>query len=510
MDTNSQNSEHSRRRRAEQNERRDMLAVRYLDGDDSLELAAEVRALLPNEDFRRRLAAHSLDSAILFEFCGQLEAVLDGSDEGSIPSGSSNAPSPRHPIGKTSDPKRVARWSTRLASLGVVAALLVVGFFLVGDLLRGLGSGGRKAPVPTSLCAIKDVAGEVQVSGQPAAHFKVLGAGQSIRTIGALSSARLVFADGTIVHMAGDASVRVHVPDGQKQVFLDYGHPAASVTPQPKRKPLLLFTPTALLKVLGTEFAVSALTSSTELSVSEGVVLIEPRNGGQAIPVKDGEFSEARLAKILPPYEAVSVPSRWSADFDVGLPEGWTHGQLVDAGEDESDKAISATNAVKGARKETATDPAQKKHFEVRSNEQWANGLVRIEEDSELTYRIRMDRPQWYQVFLCVRANPVKDGVWSWNYEYQEADGVRWEDVTAGQWRDVRVPLTKFKRLEYEIPPSGVHEPFNLRGGAAPPINGLVVWILFTTQDNDRGMVVDDVAIEPASPSKAVSANHSG
>jgi hypothetical protein len=223
---------------------------------------------------------------------------------------------------------------------------------------------------------------------------------------------------------------------------------------------------------------------------------MEPRGGGKAISVRDGEFSEARLAKILPPYRAVSAPSSWSADFDDGLPSGWTRGEWVPEAQNVSAAGAVVASAEIGLEPSRPAVGEAKKTFDVRSHELWANGLVRVRADSQLTYRIKMDRPQWYQVFLCVRADPIKDNVWSWNYEYQEAN-TSWDDIELGAWREVVVPLKNFKSLDYKEPP-GHFEPFALRGGEPPPEDGLVVWILFTTQNQDRGMVIDDIAISSA------------
>jgi hypothetical protein len=258
----------------------------------------------------------------------------------------------------------------------------------------------------------------------------------------------------------------------------------------------MLHTSTAELEVVGTEFVVSAFSESTQLSVSEGVVLMKPRGGGEATAVKNGESSEVRLAKILPPYETVLAPSSWSEDFDDGLPDEWAQGEWVPNHTREFAGGAVAASSTSLSRGPGKGNDAPPNSFAVRSNDGWANGLVRVRDDTRLTYRIKMDRPQWYQVFLCVRAEPVQDGEWSWNYEFQEGSSTTWENVEPGVWRELDIPLDKFKR-QIKGPPRKHYDPFELRTGEPPPIDGLVVWIMFTSQGEDRGMVIDDIAIGP-------------
>jgi hypothetical protein len=484
----------------------DLLALRFLDGDESV----EIRKLLSNPRFRRLLAVHSVDSANLFEFSGWIETLSpEALDEAAIEPARVEHRGSSLPRGRI---QSLDRPISRFAVLGAIAAtiaatLLAVFFFSNGD-FRNPGAISAESRHAVNLCAVEDAVGDVTIGGQPADEFKSLGAGQNIRTMGALSSVRLVFSDSTALQLAGATSARVHEVNGQKFVYLDYGHVAASVSPQPKDRPLMLHTSTAELEVVGTEFVVSAFSESTQLRVSEGVVLMKPRGSGEATPVKNGESSEVRLAKILPPYETVSAPSSWSEDFNDGLPDGWAQGAWV------PDRAGEFTGgAVAASSISLSHGPGKGKDdhsisFDVRSNDRWANGLLRVRDDTRLTYRIKMDRPQWYQVFLCIRAEPVQDGEWSWNYEFQEGSSTSWETVEPGVWRVLDIPLNKFKR-QIKGPPRKHYDPFELRTGEPPPKDGLVVWIMFTSQGEDRGMVIDDIAIGPEVAAGGQSVNKS-
>jgi hypothetical protein len=75
-------------------------------------------------------------------------------------------------------------------------------------------------------------------------------------------------------------------------------------------------------------------------------------------------------------------------------------------------------------------------------------------------------------------------------------------------WRDLDIPLDKFKR-QIKGPPRKHYDPFELRTGEPPPIDGLVVWIMFTSQGEDRGMVIDDISIGPQATASELPVNKS-
>ena len=60
--------------------------------------------------------------------------------------------------------------------------------------------------------------------------------------------------------------------DGQKKLRLMEGGFSANVKPQPKDRPLLVQTRTAMFEVLGTRFSVDAEPTAATLTVTEGRV----------------------------------------------------------------------------------------------------------------------------------------------------------------------------------------------------------------------------------------------
>ena len=94
----------------------------------------------------------------------------------------------------------------------------------------------------------------------------------------------LEFHDGSIGMISGD-SILTFSDQGQKELRLKQGRFSASVVPQPAGKPMLIHTPSAVLKVIGTQFDVEAVHDSTMLYVREGKVQIRRVSDGKTVDV---------------------------------------------------------------------------------------------------------------------------------------------------------------------------------------------------------------------------------
>ncbi len=81
----------------------------------------------------------------------------------------------------------------------------------------------------------------------------------------------LQFKDGSTITLSG-ASLLTFADMGQKKVRLREGRFSANIKLQPVGKPMLIYTRSAVLKVLGTQFDVEADLASTVLTVSKGEV----------------------------------------------------------------------------------------------------------------------------------------------------------------------------------------------------------------------------------------------
>ncbi|MDG2221727.1 MAG: FecR family protein [Rubripirellula sp.] len=109
-------------------------------------------------------------------------------------------------------------------------------------------------------------------------------AGGTIEGMAPDSWFELQFKDGSAVMISG-TSMLTFSDLGQKELRLKVGIFSANVVPQPAGKPMLIHTPSTLLKVLGTQFDVEASQASTMLTVAEGEVRVRRLSDGREVDV---------------------------------------------------------------------------------------------------------------------------------------------------------------------------------------------------------------------------------
>lgn len=146
----------------------------------------------------------------------------------------------------------------------------------------------RRAEAP----ALASVEGEVRVLG-PAGE-RVLKPGESwqrgetLKTVGAKSTATVTFSDGTRLDFAGD-SVAVNQSGKEGcRVQLEHGAVRGAVKKQSARRTFVFATPVAEAIVVGTMLQVTTDAHHTRLVVTEGQVLLKRRSDGTEIMVRAG------------------------------------------------------------------------------------------------------------------------------------------------------------------------------------------------------------------------------
>lgn len=130
------------------------------------------------------------------------------------------------------------------------------------------------------------------------------------------STITVAFTDRTAVTLFGHSSATFS-DDGQKHVHLREGGLSANVQPQPRDKPMLIHTPTALLEVLGTQLEVDSDPSTTRLTVNEGRVRMTRLLDGRVAEVP---AQHALVASLERTADMKAVPrnspgSVWRVDF---------------------------------------------------------------------------------------------------------------------------------------------------------------------------------------------------
>ena len=142
-------------------------------------------------------------------------------------------------------------------------------------------------------------------------------AGGTIEGMAPDSWFELEFNDGSTVMISG-TSVLTIADSGQKELRLREGILSASVVPQPEGKPMLIHTPCALLKVLGTQFDVEAGLTSTILNVSEGKVRVKRLSDGSEVDVPAKHRVIASDGREMTPQRVPDSVHDWKSDLHLG------------------------------------------------------------------------------------------------------------------------------------------------------------------------------------------------
>ena len=141
----------------------------------------------------------------------------------------------------------------------------------------------------------------------------------------------LQFTDGSTVTISGN-SVLTFSDDEQKVLHLKQGYLSGHVQHQPKGRPMLIHTRSALLEVVGTRFDVEAQPSSTMLHVAEGKVRVKRLSDGSVVDVPSQHRAIAAAGQILTSARVPQAVSHWVSEIGFG-PEG-TYGQWIPSSAD--------------------------------------------------------------------------------------------------------------------------------------------------------------------------------
>ncbi len=134
----------------------------------------------------------------------------------------------------------------------------------------------------------------------------------------------LTFDDRSTVTLSGNSTL-TFADHGQKTLYLKEGSLSSKVTAQPAGRPMLAYTRSALLEVLGTQFEVRAELAATMLNVREGKVRIKRLSDGTTVDVGARHRVVAADDRELRPVSVPEAVGRWTSRLHRG-PEG-TYGK---------------------------------------------------------------------------------------------------------------------------------------------------------------------------------------
>jgi ferric-dicitrate binding protein FerR (iron transport regulator) len=178
------------------------------------------------------------------------------------------------------------------------------------------------ATQPPDVAHLADVTGGVSVVRdsvrQQASVGFALQVGDELR-VATKASAAVVYTDATRLVLAERTELKLGGDNERREMQLVTGRLAARVAKQPPDRPLIIRTPLATARVIGTEFTLEAAPRATRIEVSEGLVKMAHAGVDSAVEVAGGEFAVAMpgselLAGLQPPVERTSKSVPVDAD----------------------------------------------------------------------------------------------------------------------------------------------------------------------------------------------------
>lgn len=142
-------------------------------------------------------------------------------------------------------------------------------------------------------------------------------AGGTVEGLAPGSWCKLEFSDGSTATISGN-SMLTFSENGQKKLHLKEGNLSSNVMPQPAHKPMLIYTRSALLEVLGTQFEIEAETVATVLNVSEGSVRVTRFSDGSTVDVPARHRLIAAADRDMLPRPVPHSVSHWKSELSLG------------------------------------------------------------------------------------------------------------------------------------------------------------------------------------------------
>ena len=289
-------------------ESRQELLLRYLDGNLLPEEEAQVADLLRCDPEARAFLREVAEQAVTVADVERVEERRR-SELGARQDWAGNR---REALNRIGGPRiRFARWPWAVAAAAVVALIANVYLF-------------RPSAEPV-IAKISGLSGSLQWTGDGGRVFHDLRVGTELPggTIEGLvpgSWFELAFNDGSTVTISGNSTLTLS-DHGQKKLYLKEGSISGNVKPQPTDKPMLIYTRSAMLEVLGTQFEVEVELAATMLNVSQGTVKVKRLSDGTTVDVKAKHRVVAADDQEMRPARVPEAANRWKSQLHLG-PEG--------------------------------------------------------------------------------------------------------------------------------------------------------------------------------------------
>jgi len=281
------------------------LLLRYLDGNILPEEEAQVTDLLRRDPqaraFLRDVAEQAVTAADMELVEARQQGELDARQDWM-----GNRHEALSGIGRTR--VRLARWPWAVAAAAVVALFASVYF--------------QWPSAEPDIAEITGLSGSLQWTGDGGRIFHDLRVGTKLPggTIEGMvpgSWFKLEFNDGSTVTISGNSTLTFS-DYGQKKLHLKEGSVSGNVKPQPAGKPMLIYTRSAMLEILGTQFEVEAELATTTLNVSEGKVRVRRLSDGVTVDVAAKHRVVAADDRDMRPVPVPEAVDRWKSQLHLG------------------------------------------------------------------------------------------------------------------------------------------------------------------------------------------------
>jgi len=290
------------------------LLLRYLDGNLLPEEKAHVADLLRRDPEARAFLREVAEQAVTIADAERVQQRRR-SELGVRQDWAGN---PREALTRMRELRiRFARWPWAVAAAATIA--LIASVYL------------SFSNVEPKIARITQLSGSLQWTGDGGRVFHNLLVdtklpGGTIEGMVPGSWFELEFKDGSTVTISGN-SILTFSDHGQKKLYLKEGSVSGNVKPQQAGKPMLIYTRSAMLEVLGTQFEVEAGLAATMLNVSEGKVRVKRFSDGNTVEVEARHRVVAAADREMLPEPVPDAANRWKSQLHLG-PDG-TYGKWL-------------------------------------------------------------------------------------------------------------------------------------------------------------------------------------
>ncbi|MHC4404997.1 MAG: FecR domain-containing protein [Planctomycetota bacterium] len=213
-----------------------------------------------------------------------------------------------------------AMFAERAPTVAFNKALLAIAALIIVALTASLCF--QRPSAERQIAKITGLSGSLQWTGDGGRVFHDLSVGTELPggTVEGMTPGswfELQFNDGSTVTISGN-SMLTFSDHGQKELHLKEGNVSGNVKRQPAGKPMLIYTRSAMLEVLGTRFEVEARLAATMLNVSEGKVRVTRLSDGSTVDVSAKHRVIAAADREMSPVLVPDSVNRWTSQLDLG------------------------------------------------------------------------------------------------------------------------------------------------------------------------------------------------